>query len=261
MEETIMSARGKLFVASSSIVTLVAIGAAVLGAAVLAAAPSDKSPWKITGQLEEACNCNAACPCWFGSKPTKMMCGGGQVLFIENGTYGDVKLDGLAVANAAQSPKGEAMMDSFGKWNFSYIYVDEKADAAQRKALAAIGSAVLPLGGSPNTKIRYVPITRTINGSEHEITIGSYGKFHGHTIEGGLGGPAKILNPPGADPLHKEYAQGVTTMLTYNDAGQDWKESGTNYMFGTFTVDSTEYEKYAAGLAQKMEAMKAGKKN
>jgi hypothetical protein len=55
-----------------------------------AAEEKNKTPWKITGQLEEACSCNAACPCWFDSKPTKMTCGGGQVLFIEKGTYGKV---------------------------------------------------------------------------------------------------------------------------------------------------------------------------
>src|SRR6184192_3103513 len=44
--------------------------------------PKDKTPWKITGQLEEACSCDAACPCWFGSKPTKMTCGGGQVILV-----------------------------------------------------------------------------------------------------------------------------------------------------------------------------------
>jgi hypothetical protein len=49
--------------------------------------PKSKTPWKITGQLEEACSCDAACPCWFNSKPTKMTCGGGQVLFIEKGNY------------------------------------------------------------------------------------------------------------------------------------------------------------------------------
>ena len=77
-----------------------------------------KTPWKITGQLEEACTCNAACPCWFNSKPTKMTCGGGQVLFIEQGTYGEVPLNNLAVANFVQSPAGQSMMESFGKWNF-----------------------------------------------------------------------------------------------------------------------------------------------
>src|SRR5947207_2907288 len=49
--------------------------------------PKDKMPWNITGQLEEACSCDAACPCWFNSKPTKMTCGGGQDLFIQKGNY------------------------------------------------------------------------------------------------------------------------------------------------------------------------------
>src|SRR5207244_8643610 len=84
--------------------------------------------WKITGQLEEACSCNAACPCWFDSKPTRATCGGNQVLFIQKGNYGNVKLDGLAVANYAQSPENQTMMDSFGKWNFSTNYIDEKSE-------------------------------------------------------------------------------------------------------------------------------------
>src|SRR6266571_8484302 len=110
--------------------------------------PKDKTPWKITGQLEEACSCDAACPCWFDSKPTKMTCSGGQVLFIEKGTYGKVKLDGLAIANMSQSPAGKTMMGSFGDWNFSYNYIDEKANPDQRKALEAIANVVMVPGAS-----------------------------------------------------------------------------------------------------------------
>jgi hypothetical protein len=76
--------------------------------------PKDTTPWKITGELEEACSCDAACPCWFNSKPTKMTCGGGQVLFIQKGNYGKVKLDGLAIASIGQSPEGQTMMESYG---------------------------------------------------------------------------------------------------------------------------------------------------
>src|SRR5262245_3045319 len=74
------------------LVPVAALGAvlAARGAAVKAAAAPEKTPWKIVGQLEEACRCNAACPCWFNSKPTHMNCGGGQILFIEKGTYGNV---------------------------------------------------------------------------------------------------------------------------------------------------------------------------
>jgi hypothetical protein len=218
--------------------------------------PKNTTPWKITGQLEEACSCDAACPCWFNSKPTKMTCGGGQVLFIEKGKYGKTKLDGLAVATMGQSPEGQTMMESFGKWNFAYYYIDEKANPEQRKALEAIAGKVLTPGASKKTETRYAPITRKIEGKEHQITIGQYGTLHGHLVEGGMGGAPKIVNPPGADPLHRQYEQGRTTKMTYNDADQNWSWSNSNYMLGTFSVDNVQYEKFAAGLAQKMAGMK-----
>jgi hypothetical protein len=185
-----------------------------------------------------------------------MTCGGGQVLFIQKGNYGKVKLDGLAIANIAQSPEGQSMMESFGNWNFAYNYIDEKATPEQRKALEAIAAKLLVPGASKKAETRYIPITRKIEGKEHQITIGQYGTFHGHLIEGGLGGAPKIVNPPGADPLHHEYAQGRTSKMTYADADQNWSWDNSNYMFGTFTVDNVQYEKYAAGLAQKMAQMK-----
>ena len=223
-----------------------------------AQAEDAKTPWKITGQLEEACSCDGACPCWFGNKPTKMTCGGGQVLFIQKGTYGNLKLDGLAVANFVQSPKGKSMMESAGDWDFSYLYVDEKANPEQRKALVELSHSVVPFDLSKTQKIVYVPIKRTIEGKEHKITVGDAGKFHGHLIEGGLGGTPTITDPPGADPIHHKYQQGETTTMTYNDADQDWKFEKSNYMFGTFTTDNVQWEKYSTGLAQKMDAMKKG---
>jgi hypothetical protein len=221
-----------------------------------AATDAKKNPWKLTGQLEEACSCSAACPCWFGSKPTKMMCSGSQFIFISKGTYGDVKLDGLSVGSIAQSPEGKGMMESFGKWNFNFYYIDEKANPEQREALKAIAMTVLAGGASPKSEFRYVPVVRKIDGKEHSISLGKYGTFSGHLVEGGLGGSVKIVNPPGADPLHHEYLQGEATKFTYNDAGEDWNFGGTNYMLGTFEIDSEQYEKHLAGLAQKMGAMK-----
>jgi hypothetical protein len=219
---------------------------------------ADKTPWKLTGQLEEACSCDAACPCWFGSKPTKMTCDGAQVLFIEKGHYGNVKLDGFVVANLAQSPKDKTMMESFGNWNFSTNYIDERANPEQRKALETIALTVLPSKNAAPQKfeIKYVPITRKIEGKEHVITIGNVGSFHGRLIEGGLGGASKITNPLAADPIHHEYTQGLTSKWTYSDSGKwDWKES--NYMHGTFTIDNVQYQKFTAGLSQKMAKDKA----
>ena len=47
--------------------------------------------------------------------------------------------------------------------------------------------------------------------------------------------------------------------MTYTDADQNWSWDNSNYMFGTFTVDNVQYEKFAAGLAQKMAEMKGEK--
>ena len=116
---------------------------------------------------------------------------------------------------------------------------------------------VLPSNnGSANFRTAYVPIIRKIEGKDHIITIGSVATFTGHLVEGGLGGNSKITNPPGADPLHHEYAQGKTSKMTYTDSGQNWDWQDSNYMLGTFTIDSAQYEKYAAGLAQKMAKQK-----
>ncbi len=233
--------------------------AAAMTAGLVFGAPKDEktkeTKWKITGQLEEACSCNAACPCWFASKPSRMTCGGNQVVFIQKGNYGNVKLDGLAIANYAESPEDQTMMDSFGKWKFSTNYIDERANPEQRKALEAIAAVVLPgNNASSNFKTVYVPITRKIEDKDHVITIGNVATFTGHLVEGGLGGSSRITNPPGADPIHHQYSQGETSKMTYTDSNQNWDWKGTNYMLGTFTVDSDQYKKYAAGLAQKMAA-------
>ena len=42
--------------------------------------------------------------------------------------------------------------------------------------------------------------------------------------------------------------------MTYSDSDQNWDWKDTNYILGTFTVDSDQYKKYVAGLAQKMAA-------
>ena len=64
------------------------------------------------------------------------------------------------------------------------------------------------------------------------------------------------MNPPLADPTHKEYLQGETTRLTYKDAGQDWNYEKSNYMWNKFQTDNKEYERFEAEMAKKMAATK-----
>jgi hypothetical protein len=213
-----------------------------------------KVPWKISGELEEACSCRAACPCWFKSLPSRMTCDGVQTVFITKGKYGKTPLAGLAVAQFVQSPEGKSMFESFGNWNFDNIYIDEKATEEQRSALKEIAAHLFP-PAAKSREFHFVPITRKIEGSEHSITVGDNGSFSGHLIEGGSGGPPKISNPPLADPTHREFLQGQATKLTYTAAGQGWKYENSNYMFNRFNVDSNQYEKFEADMAKKMAQM------
>jgi hypothetical protein len=219
-------------------------------------AETKKTPWRISGQLEEACKCNPACPCWFGQKPTHMNCGGQLVYFITKGNYGNVSLDGLAYARAAQSPDGKSMMETAGgNWIFDYLYIDEKATPEQRNAIKEIAYAT-EAKESPKVEVRFVPITRTVDGKVHHVTIGEYGSFSAQLMDSVLGGAPKITHAPGADPIRAEFEQGVTTAFQYKDASQAWNTQGSNYMFTNFDVNSDQYEKFTAHMMQMMQDMK-----
>ena len=243
----------KRIISSISIVSIAIVCVTAFGVSARAA-DTKKTSWKITGELEEACSCRAACPCWFKSLPSRMTCDGAQIVFITKGSYGKVPLEGLAVGQFVQSPAHQSMFESFGKWNFDYIYIDEKASEEQRAALKELSLHFFPPAAKAR-EYRYVPITRTIDKAEHIATIGKYGSFSGHLVEGGGGGVPKVVNPPLADPTHREFLQGETTTLTYSDADQNWKYEKSNYMRNKFTVDKRQYEKHEAAMARKMGGM------
>src|ERR1041385_4605575 len=245
----------KQIISGKSVVSLAFLcGIGAFGVPVNAADAPAKTPWKVTGELEEACSCRPACPCWFKSLPSRMTCDGAQVVFINKGRYGKVALDGLAMGQFVQSPEHKSMFESFGNWNFDYVYIDESANEQQREALKELANHFFPLAAKKR-EYRFVPITRKIEGAEHITTIGKYGVCSGHLIEGGYNGAPKVVNPPLADPTHRQFLQGQTTRMTYTDAGQDWKYENSNYMFNKFTVDNKQYEKHEAMMARKMGKM------
>lgn len=222
---------------------------------ITANAAEKKVKWRVKGDLEEACSCNAPCPCWFQALPSRMTCNGAQIIFIEKGKYGKVSLDGLAVAQYVQSPENKSMFESFGNWNIDNVYIDETANETQRAALKEIAIHLFA-SGAKERKVQFVPISRRIQGGEHIMNVGNYSMCSGHLIQGGYEGAPIISNVPLADPTHKSFQQGQTTKLTYTDAGQNWKYEDSNYMFNKFDVDSKEYEKFEAEMTKKMEKLK-----
>ncbi|HEV2098941.1 MAG TPA: DUF1326 domain-containing protein [Stellaceae bacterium] len=92
--------------------------------------------WSLRGEYMESCNCDYLCPCIYTNPQeaaTHDNCTAVMVFHIDEGNFGDTRLDGLKFALVIRS--GRIMAD--GNWIFAGV-VDESANDAQRAALAAI---------------------------------------------------------------------------------------------------------------------------
>lgn len=89
--------------------------------------------WSIEGPHVANCNCDFGCPCQYMARPTDGTCKAVIAWRIDKGHFGGTKLDGLLAVNTYSWPnaihEGNGTMQSI---------IDERADAAQRDALAAI---------------------------------------------------------------------------------------------------------------------------
>lgn len=93
--------------------------------------------WSLKGTAFIACNCDFGCPCNFNARPTQGHCEGGWTWHVQDGSVigpsGRVSLDGLNFSVYVKWPG--AIHEGNGE---GLILVDERADAAQREAIAAL---------------------------------------------------------------------------------------------------------------------------
>jgi len=89
--------------------------------------------WVIKGSEFANCNCSYGCPCQFNDLPTHGNCRGVFGIQIEEGYFGDVRLDGLRAAVLAATPG--ALHEGNGTMQ---LVIDERADDRQRDALLKI---------------------------------------------------------------------------------------------------------------------------
>lgn len=136
-----------------------------------------EATWKLTGEYMESCNCDYLCPCIFTNpqgEATHEHCIAAMAFRIDAGHHGETSLIGLKFALVIRS--GRIMAD--GNWAFAAV-VDETANEAQRKALAAIASGE---DGGPTGLIRnnlvsdfrgvaYKPITFAMEGHRRAVAI------------------------------------------------------------------------------------------
>jgi len=90
--------------------------------------------WMIKGPKLAGCNCNYGCPCEFNAPPTDPnLCEGLEAMDIEEGYFGDSRLDGLRFGAIYRWPgpvhAGGGIVQGV---------IDARADEAQRQALFAI---------------------------------------------------------------------------------------------------------------------------
>ena len=198
-----------------------------------------QTSWRMRGDVMEACSCATTCPCNFGSDPTPLPC---EVVIgwrIQDGNYGNTRLDGLSVVLYGRIP-GNVFQ---GNWTVG-VYLDQRASQPQAQALGDIfaGNA----GGWPamlSSLIgnllppKQVPIQfQTVDG-EHNITIPGLLEV----------GSERVPNPlPGQPPLDTKvsdlavpfYTGSVNVRrsrtLRLSDPGMSFQYTGRSSLVGQF---------------------------
>ncbi|WP_207538876.1 DUF1326 domain-containing protein [Sabulicella rubraurantiaca] len=89
--------------------------------------------WRLQGDWIKNCSCAFGCPCDFNARPTQGWCKGMLGMRIENGYFGDVRLDGISFFVVVDFPG--PLHEGNGA---AQAIIDERATAEQRDALFQI---------------------------------------------------------------------------------------------------------------------------
>jgi hypothetical protein len=137
--------------------------------------------WKIAGAISETCTCAVPCSCNFGQGPSPhSYCYPFYSYHIRKGNYGDTTLDDLHF--------GSADMKS-GR----FIFIDERADARQREALAIIAARVIDRvpaneaeakAGEIAKDVRYAAVEQTYDDRKNSLKVAGIGEFAADYVMG-----------------------------------------------------------------------------
>jgi len=133
--------------------------------------------WQLRGEYMESCNCDYLCPCIYTNPQeaaTNDNCTALMVYRIDDGQYGETKLDGLHFALVIRS--GPVMAD--GDWIFGCV-ADDSATPDQKTALEEIlsgnaGGTLAALHQNVVGDFRgvtFAPITFGMDGIKRETNI------------------------------------------------------------------------------------------
>lgn len=89
--------------------------------------------WHLKGECLGSCNCDWGCPCQFDALPTHGRCEGMGAWLVEEGHFGDTRLDGVRMGMVYWWPgpihEGEG---------YAQLILDEESSPGQREALVEL---------------------------------------------------------------------------------------------------------------------------
>ena len=200
---------------------------------------STKTPWRMRGDVMEACSCNTTCPCNFASAPSHLPCEAIVGWRIDKGNYGDIQLDGLNTVLYFSLPG--YIFDGNITAGF---YFDERADQDQTEALTTVFSG--QAGGWPAALTslfasqlppKQVPITYEKVDGEYRISVPGLLEVGSERV------PNPIPGQPALDPKVSDLAVPFYTgtvsvrrsrVLKLTDSNMSFEHSRRSSLIGHF---------------------------
>lgn len=152
---------------------------------------SKRNNWEMNGELILNCCCTVFCPCVVSlgqHAPTEGYCQGWAGIRIDDGYYGNAKLDGLNIGLLLDIPGNMGR----GNWKAA-LYIDERADGAASSGLEKIftgqaggstgllkilvgeflGTQQVPISYATNGDTRIFNVAKKIEGAITPVTGGN----------------------------------------------------------------------------------------
>jgi hypothetical protein len=198
--------------------------------------------WSLKGTFVEACNCDVACSCIYGSSPTAGDCKVFLGWHVDHGHYTNIALDGLNVGLAIYTP-GD--MDKTA-WQVA-LYYDDKASEDQKNCLMLIfsgqvGGFLAELAkdygevlGSTSVRIDY-----QVNGKRRSFKIADVVESEVEALSRGDGSEVTLINGhPVATAPGLAATLARSKKLSYHDHGFDWEITDKSGYFGPFVFQGS----------------------
>jgi len=215
------------------------LGLLLLPAILFSSDNSSTLPWHIKGSLSEACSCSVPCRCNFGGKPAPHpYCYSMYSYKIEKGHHGKTELDGL----------------KFGSMDARYgrtLYIDQRADGAQRAALNDIAVDLMGLKDTAqfypgqsmaHIATRYADIVQEADKKSNHLKLGTDGEFRAEYIIGRDGiNPVVVKN--NTTWAIDEAIKANTSLFSYQYGRNRFQMKDTNSNQGDFEYASSQYRK------------------